>query len=75
MRNAFSYHFRIWSIGEIRDAMYTAGFKRVETWVLEGDSSSLGESVGSDFEQNFVRIVKNNLQLSQPWNAYVIGVL
>lgn len=32
IKKAFSYDWRLWSLPELRDILYEAGFKKVETW-------------------------------------------
>ena len=38
MRDAFTYHWRLWSPPELREAMLEAGFKRVEMYDRVGDA-------------------------------------
>ena len=39
MRRAFSYRWRLWTLPELKDLLFEAGFRRVESWFEEADAS------------------------------------
>lgn len=43
LEQAFSYQWRLWNLGELRDILHEAGFEKVETW-WEGDDDILRPS-------------------------------
>ncbi len=68
VRNAFVYHWRLWSVPELRDAMLEAGFASCEVHLSYGDAVDEDDAIitrphepGSPIEDNYV--------------AYVIGRL
>lgn len=65
IERAFEYHFRMWTLPEIRDALLEAGFSRVQIFWEDCDEQGLGNG---DFypttcEENTIH-----------WNAYIIGI-
>lgn len=66
LRNAFVYHWRLWSIPELRDAMLEAGFARAEVY------DRLGDAVDSD-GRLYVRPMGGDDRLDASWVAYVVG--
>ncbi len=61
---AFQYHFRMWTITEIRDCLKDAGFS--ESYVFWEDCGEDGWGNGEFFETNKQENTLN-------WNAYIIG--
>jgi hypothetical protein len=63
--NSFTYHFRMWSICEIRDLLEEAGFsKSLIYWEgFDEDGFGNGEFSQTDEEENTLN-----------WNAYIVGV-
>jgi hypothetical protein len=39
MRRAFTYHWRFWTLTELRDLLREAGFSRVESWFEQSDEN------------------------------------
>ncbi|KAJ3677951.1 hypothetical protein LUZ60_001754 [Juncus effusus] len=75
MRHAFSYHWRLWSIVEIKECMQEAGFKGVHVWMREMPDTHLRENkdeyrAGRDVKYEEVE----SFQQTDAWNAYVVGV-
>ncbi len=59
LENAFSYHWRLWSIPEVRELMLEAGFRRADVyWEGEDDVFRRRETAASD----------------PCWICYIIGV-
>ncbi|MBX3391395.1 MAG: class I SAM-dependent methyltransferase [Phycisphaeraceae bacterium] len=65
-RRAFEYHWRLWSIPELRDAMNEAGFTSVEV------HDRLGDAVDSDGRLH-VRPMGADDRLDEEWVVYVTG--
>ncbi|XP_078181841.1 S-adenosyl-L-methionine-dependent methyltransferases superfamily protein [Carex rostrata] len=75
MRHAFSYHWRLWSIPEIKDCMEEAGFKSVHTWIREMPDTHLHENadeytVGRDVKYEEL----SSFHQRDAWNVYVVAV-
>ena len=66
IRGAFEYHWRLWSIPELREALEDAGFARVEVY------SRLGEAMDSD-GRLYVRPMDDHDVLDADWVVYVAG--
>ncbi|KAJ1286304.1 hypothetical protein BS78_03G343400 [Paspalum vaginatum] len=75
MRHAFTYHWRLWSIPEIKDCLEEAGFKYIHVWIREMPNT---QSSGNAKEYNANRDVKyeesQRFNQGDAWNAYVVGV-
>ncbi|KAG8078535.1 hypothetical protein GUJ93_ZPchr0007g5787 [Zizania palustris] len=75
LRHAFTYHWRLWSIPEIKDCLEEAGFKSIHTWIREMPNT---QSSGNAKEYNADRDVKyeelQHFSQGDAWNAYVVGV-
>lgn len=75
LRYAFTYHWRLWSIPEIKDCLEEAGFKWVHVWMREMPNTQSG---GNAKEYNANRDVKyeesQHFNQGDAWNAYVVGV-
>ena len=66
MRNAFVYHWRLWTPPEISELLYLAGFKQVR-WYMEGTDEETGEGNG------VFRLTKRG-QNADTWIAYVLAL-
>ncbi|HUP57976.1 MAG TPA: class I SAM-dependent methyltransferase [Bdellovibrionota bacterium] len=65
LNNAFTYHWRMWTIPEVRDAMAEAGFKRsVVYWETTHKGEGTGEHVLMDKADN-----------AWAWVAYIVGMV
>lgn len=75
LRHAFTYHWRLWSIPEIKDCLEEAGFKSIHVWIREMPNT---QSSGNAKEYNANRDVKyeelQHFNQADAWNAYVVGV-
>ncbi|RCV28226.1 hypothetical protein SETIT_5G388800v2 [Setaria italica] len=75
LRHAFTYHWRLWSIPEIKDCLEEAGFKSIHVWIREMPNT---QSNGNAKEYNANRDVKyeesQRFNQGDAWNAYVVGV-
>ncbi|KAL6616407.1 hypothetical protein ACP70R_038677 [Stipagrostis hirtigluma subsp. patula] len=75
LRHAFTYHWRLWSIPEIKDCLEEAGFKSIHVWIREMPNT---QSSGNAKEYNADRDVKyeesKRFNQGDAWNAYVVGV-
>ena len=65
LRRAFTYHWRLWTLGGIRDALRAAGFKSTEVY-WEGDD---GEGGGNGVFRRAERA-----ENCAGWNVYIVGV-
>lgn len=65
-RDAFVYHWRLWSIPELSDAMHEAGFAKVEVY------DRLGDAIDGD-GRLYVRPVGPGEGLDEDWVVYVAG--
>lgn len=65
LEKAFRYHFRMWSINELRECMQEAGFSRSMVFWEDADEDGLGNGkyYPSEIEEN-----------SLNWSAYVVGI-
>ncbi len=71
---AFSYHFRMWTIAEVIDAMIEVGFRKVEVWLSTRDNDSCSGKE-DDGTLEYERIL--TIPVGAPkgcWNAYIVGV-
>lgn len=66
IRNAFEYHWRLWSIPELFDALDDAGFSRAEVY------HRLGDAVDSDGRM-YVQPIDIDERLDPSWVVYVAG--
>lgn len=66
LRNAFTYHWRLWSVPELRDAMLEAGYRRVDVY------DRLGDGIDQD-GRLLVRPLRDCDGLDPTWVAYVAG--
>uniref|UniRef100_A0A0E0JRA4 Uncharacterized protein n=1 Tax=Oryza punctata TaxID=4537 RepID=A0A0E0JRA4_ORYPU len=75
LRHAFTYHWRLWSIPEIKDCFEEAGFKSIHVWIREMPNT---QSSGNAKEYNANRDVRyeelQHFNQGDAWNAYVVGV-
>ncbi|EES01784.1 uncharacterized protein LOC8058944 [Sorghum bicolor] len=75
LKHAFTYHWRLWSIPEIKDCLEEAGFKSVHIWIREMPNT---QSSGNTKEYNANRDVKyeesQRFNQGDAWNAYIVGV-
>ena len=65
MNDAFTYHWRIWNIRELREVLADAGFKKtVVLWEdIDEKGNGKGEFLPTDQAENV-----------HSWIAYVVGV-
>ncbi|MFH0945696.1 MAG: class I SAM-dependent methyltransferase [Planctomycetota bacterium] len=66
LRKAFSYHWRFWSLPEIRDLLLEAGFKRVDAYTDDWDEDE-GDSNG-------IYRRRKNFDNEGVWIGYAVGV-
>ncbi|MDA1260721.1 MAG: class I SAM-dependent methyltransferase [Planctomycetota bacterium] len=64
MKRAFSYHWRLWSVTELRDLLREAGFAEVEVYWEGDDGKGHGNGV-------FRR--REHADNEEAWVAYVVG--
>jgi len=65
IRKAFTYDWRLWTLGGIQDALLAAGFKATEIY---------WEGTGADGEGNGVYRVSKKAENTPGWNAYILGI-
>ena len=65
LRRAFTYHWRLWSLGAIQDALRAAGFTSTQVYWEGTNAKGGGNGV-------YRRVVKP--KNSAGWNAYVVAV-
>jgi predicted RNA methylase len=66
IRNAFTYHWRLWSIPELRDAMLDAGFARVEIY------DRLADGIDAD-GTTYVAPLRDEDELDDPYVVYIVA--
>ncbi len=66
IERAFTYDWRLWSIPEMRDAMYEAGFRNVEVY------NSLAAGVDTD-NTLYVLPMQDDDELTDPYVVYVVA--
>lgn len=66
IERAFTYEWRLWSIPEMRDAMYEAGFRTVEVY------NSLAAGVDSE-NTLYVLPMREDDELTDPYVVYVVA--
>ncbi|MGB0684980.1 MAG: class I SAM-dependent methyltransferase [Planctomycetota bacterium] len=64
MQDAFTYSWRLWSLAELRDVMYDAGFTRVDTYWEGTDEDGEGDGV-------FTR--RKHAENEETFVAYLVG--
>ncbi len=64
MRRAFTYHWRLWTMGGVRDALQAAGFRDVEVY---------WEGTDADGDGNGVFRRQHRAENSAGWIAYVVA--
>jgi hypothetical protein len=81
IKNAFKYEFRMWSIGELREALLEAGFEAVHVWISSRTKSSESPHSSSPIatEQEYKRLnvtSKNDMKLPyiSLFNAYLVAI-
>lgn len=62
--NAFTYHWRLWSIPELRDAMTEAGFRSVDIYPPKPDAMD-------DSGAFYVSSVEDSSELGDDWVAFI----
>lgn len=65
LQRAFSYHWRLWTIPEVRELLLEAGFDRADVYWEGTDEDGDGDGVFRRQEQG---------ESDPAWNAYVIGI-
>ncbi|RIK68897.1 MAG: SAM-dependent methyltransferase [Planctomycetota bacterium] len=65
IKRAFTYDWRLWTLGEIQDALIDAGFARTEVYWEDEDKNGDG---------NGVYRVRKKADNSPGWNAYIVAV-
>jgi hypothetical protein len=80
-RRAFHYHWRLWTIPEIKALLLSAGFSDVKVWLraleVEGISSPTEESASTSLASSgyLEYSVGRDMQIYEPgWSAYIIGI-
>lgn len=63
IRKAFCYHFRAWTIAEVKEAMSLAGFQKVVVYVC----------YEHDTRTTFIRVLDKLMECSEAWHAYIVG--
>jgi SAM-dependent methyltransferase len=66
IRRAFAYHWRLWTIPEVREILAEAGFQRSDVYWEDTDSES-GDGSG-------VYRRRKHGESDPAWNAYIVGV-
>lgn len=66
MKRAFEYHWRLWTIPEVRELLLEAGFKRADVY-WEGTEKGTGKGNG-------VYHRREHAQGDPAWVAYVVGI-
>lgn len=74
LRHAFTYHWRLWSLPEIRDCLKEAGFDSIHIWVrkmpeLQGCEDN---EDAEDNERKYEEVECFHQQSA--WNAYIVAV-
>ncbi len=64
LRNAFDYSWRVWSLAELRDILYDAGFEQVDTYWEGTDKNGEGDGV---FKK------KAHAENEETWIAYLVS--
>ncbi len=65
LRKAFTYDWRLWTLGSIQDALIAAGFKSTEVY---------WEGTDKDGDGNGVYRLCKKAENSPGWNAYILGL-
>ena len=65
MKRAFSYDWRLWTLGGIRDALLIAGFKSTDVY---------WEGTDKDGEGNGIYRKTKKAENTPGWNAYIVGL-
>ncbi|KAL6840087.1 hypothetical protein ACP4OV_029897 [Aristida adscensionis] len=75
LRHAFTYHWRLWSIPEIKDCLEEAGFKSIHVWIREmPDTQSNGNAKEYTADRDVKYEESKRFNQGDAWNAYIVGV-
>uniref|UniRef100_A0A1D1XDR3 Uncharacterized protein n=1 Tax=Anthurium amnicola TaxID=1678845 RepID=A0A1D1XDR3_9ARAE len=75
LRHAFSYHWRLWSLPEIKDCLEEAGFQSVHFWIREmPDTRESMNSKEFDAGSDVKYEEASSFPQRDAWNAYIVGV-
>ncbi|XP_002980045.2 uncharacterized protein LOC9638833 [Selaginella moellendorffii] len=75
LRHAFSYHWRLWTIPEVRDCLDEAGFDSTHLWLCERPElleRKNGLDNTNDDKGDYEELESFNQ--CDAWNAYIVGV-
>ncbi len=64
MKKAFTYDWRLWTVPEVRECLYEAGFKRVEIW---------WDPVEDDEKDDYYRVTEEE-ENQEGWLVYIVGI-
>lgn len=75
LRHAFTYHWRLWTLPEIKDCLEEAGFDSVRFWMREMPNIQEKMEV-EDYEMNDnVKYEEvSSFNQKDAWNAYIVGI-
>lgn len=68
MKNAFTYEWRLWTMPELRDLLFEAGFQRADCYFEGDDEDEDSEEGNGEFEYD------EEGENCPSWIAYILGV-
>ncbi|XP_031473687.1 uncharacterized protein LOC116246122 isoform X1 [Nymphaea colorata] len=74
LRHAFTYHWRLWTLAEIKDCLEEVGFDSVHFWIREMPNTSQNASEYRGDDNMKYEEVSTFCQ-RDAWNAYIVGVV
>ncbi|GLJ54877.1 hypothetical protein SUGI_1178420 [Cryptomeria japonica] len=73
-RHAFTYHWRLWTLPEIKDCLEEAGFSSVHFWIREMPDIQGEEMEDYDVNDNVKYEEVSSFKQQGAWNAYIVAV-
>ncbi|KAI5065973.1 hypothetical protein GOP47_0018597 [Adiantum capillus-veneris] len=73
IRHAFTYHWRLWSLPEVRDCLREAGFNDVHFWVREMPSLEEREDNEDTWDEDSKYEEATVFYQQSAWNAYIVA--
>lgn len=75
LRHAFTYHWRLWTLPEIKDSLLEAGFSCVHFWIREMPDIRGEEMEEYDSSDDVKYEEVCSFKQQDAWNAYIVGVV
>lgn len=74
IRHAFTYHWRLWSLPEVRDCLKEAGFGSIHVWIRNMPSLEEREDNEDSWDNDSKYEETTVFYQQSAWNAYIVAV-